>query len=76
MEHKGGNSNFTSRYALKKLVYYETADDPESAIAREKQIKGLLRSKKMALIESLNPEWDDLSETWYAGQRDSSLRSE
>jgi putative endonuclease len=76
LEHKDHLSDFTSRYNLTKLVYSETADDPESAIAREKQIKGWLRKRKVALIESLNPEWDDISEAWYAGQGDSSLRSE
>ena len=75
-EHKAGLSMFTSKYGTKKLVYYEATDDPRSAIAREKEIKGWLRSKKIALIESGNPEWDDLSETWFIKQRDSSLRSE
>jgi len=53
---------FTSRYNIAKLVYYETTEDVESAIAREKQIKGWLRSKKAALIDSMNPYWVDLSE--------------
>jgi putative endonuclease len=66
---------FTSRYRIDRLVYYEVTADIESAIVREKQIKGWLRSKKTALIESTNPEWLDLSEGWSQG-RDSSLRSE
>ena len=60
-EHKnhvvGG---FTKRYNVTKLVYYEEGEDIYSAIAREKQIKGKLRKKKIALIESLNPDWHDL----------------
>lgn len=56
---------FTSRYNLKRLVYCEHFDDPESAILREKQLKGWLRSKKIALIVGMNPKWKDLSEGWY-----------
>jgi putative endonuclease len=47
------------------LVYCEQFTDIRDAIAREKQIKGWLRAKKIALIESLNPKWEDLSEGWY-----------
>jgi len=57
---------FTSKYNITKLVYYEAGDDINIAIAREKQIKGWLRAKKIALIESVNPEWEDLSEDWYS----------
>jgi putative endonuclease len=56
---------FTKKYNIKKLVYYEETDDIQTAIAREKQIKGWLRSKKIALIESVNPKWNDLSEGWF-----------
>ena len=52
---------FTKKYKIDKLVYFEETDDINSAISREKQIKGWLRKKKIALIESTNPEWDDLS---------------
>jgi len=55
---------FTSRYNLNQLVYYESFYYPDAAIAREKQIKGWLRSKKIALIESMNPRWDDLARDW------------
>ncbi len=55
---------FTKRYNISKLVHYEATDDVESAIAREKQIKGWLRSKKVALFESLNPYWEDLADAW------------
>jgi len=51
---------FTKRYNITKLVYYETHRDVMAAIVREKQIKGWLRKKKIALIESINPEWRDL----------------
>ena len=55
---------FTSKYNINKLVYFETTKDVNSAIIREKQIKGWNRQKKINLIESLNPEWKDLSEEW------------
>ncbi|MGD8353144.1 MAG: GIY-YIG nuclease family protein [Pseudomonadota bacterium] len=51
---------FTSRYNLKKLVYYEICDSPEAAIRREKQIKNGSRDKKICLIEGMNPIWCDL----------------
>jgi len=60
---------------MTRLVHYEDFRDIRAAIAREKEIKGWGRSKKIALIESQNPVWLDLSETWY-GKADSSLRSE
>ena len=73
-EHKQKTiEGFTSKYNITMLVYYESTDDIRQAIAREKQIKGWLRSKKIALIESRNPNWADLSQDWYG---DSSLRSE
>jgi putative endonuclease len=56
---------FTEKYNITKLVYYETTTDIYSAIAREKQIKGWLRAKKINLIESSNPEWLDLAMDWY-----------
>ena len=52
---------FTSKYNINQLVYYEITSDINVALSREKQIKGWLRSKKVALIESVNPEWRDLS---------------
>lgn len=55
---------FTKKYNVTRLVYYETFGDVRDAIAREKQIKGWRRSKKLHLIESLNPRWQDLSEEW------------
>jgi putative endonuclease len=53
---------FTQRYNVDRLVYMETYQDIREAIAREKQIKGWLRAKKIELIESINPAWLDLSE--------------
>lgn len=55
---------FTKKYDADRLVYYEMFGDVRDAIAREKQIKGWLRNKKIALIESTNPKWQDLSEGW------------
>jgi putative endonuclease len=67
---------FTKKYNVSKLLYYETTTDVESAIAREKQIKGWVRRKKVTLIESVNPYWEDLSQTWNApNPPDPSLRS-
>jgi len=51
---------FTKKYNIDKLVYYEVSQNVESAIFREKQIKGGSRSKKIKLISNMNPTWDDL----------------
>ena len=59
---------FSFRYDLNKLVYYEIFYDPESAIKREKQIKGWVRKKKIELVESMNPKWEDLSREWFEKQ--------
>ena len=56
---------FTARYNINTLVYFEETPDVLSAIAREKQIKGWLRSKKISLIEAVNPQWIDLSAEWF-----------
>ena len=61
-EHKSKSiPGFTSKYNMTRLVYYEETGDVQSALAREKTIKGWLRVKKITLIESMNPKWDDLS---------------
>ena len=52
---------FTKQYNIDRLVYFEQTTDVLSAIAREKQIKGWLREKKVALIEAQNPTWEDLT---------------
>jgi putative endonuclease len=60
-QHKNGTGSlFAKKYNVNKLVYYETGDNVYSAIAREKQIKGGSRKKKIDLMNSLNPEWHDL----------------
>ena len=62
-EHKEkAVEGFTKRYNITKLVYYETCSDALGAIAREKQIKGGSRKKKLDLINSMNHEWRDLSD--------------
>lgn len=57
-------AGFTSRYNLTRLVYYECFVSPSAAITREKEIKGWRRNKKIRLIESMNPHWHDLAESW------------
>jgi len=65
-EHKNKMiDGFTKKYHITKLVYYEEKNDIQVAISREKQIKGWLRGKKIALIGSVNPKWNDLSEGWF-----------
>lgn len=57
-------SGFASRYRVNRLVYFEAFSRIDDAIAREKEIKGWIRAKKIALIQSINPKWDDLSRHW------------
>ena len=65
-EHKSEMiDGFSKRYHTHKLVYFEKYRDSIEAISREKQLKGYKRDKKIALINQLNPEWNDLSEDWY-----------
>ncbi len=59
-QHKNNKVEFTAKYNCQLLVYVEFFDNMTSAIAREKHIKAGSRSKKLALIESANPYWDDL----------------
>jgi putative endonuclease len=62
-EHKTGlGGSFTKKYNVHKLVYYEVTDNIQAALAREKQIKGSSRQKKIDLVNSMNPEWMDLFE--------------
>lgn len=64
-EHKNKLvKGFTEKYNVNKLVYLESTTDVKAAIAREKQIKGWSRNKKNVLVESINPQWNDLSENW------------
>ena len=61
-EHKGRLvPGFTQKYNVTKLVWFEAHDSIRAAISREKEIKGWRRARKVALIESVNPEWEDLS---------------
>jgi putative endonuclease len=65
-QHKNKmNEGFTKRYNIDSLMYFESTNDVTVAIAREKQIKGMLRSKKLELIKTVNPRLIDLSEDWY-----------
>ncbi|WP_158837545.1 GIY-YIG nuclease family protein [Polaribacter sp. L3A8] len=59
-QSKIDKKSFTARYNLSKLVYYESFQMIGDAIAREKQLKGGNRAQKIALIESMNPEWEEL----------------
>ena len=63
MEAHAGNPSFgfTGRYRAQKLVYVETAEDMDSALIREKQIKSWSRQRKIDVINSVNPDWKDLS---------------
>ncbi|OGC82178.1 MAG: hypothetical protein A2V81_01615 [Candidatus Abawacabacteria bacterium RBG_16_42_10] len=62
-QHKEGiTPGFTQKYKCNRLVYYECHDSPDKAISREKQIKGMSRTKKIYLIEKTNPLWFDLTE--------------
>ena len=64
-EHKSKLcEGFTKRYHVDKLVYFDVAADVKSAIEREKQIKGWIRTRKNKLIETINPNWEDLTEQW------------
>ncbi|MBN1190455.1 MAG: GIY-YIG nuclease family protein [Dehalococcoidales bacterium] len=63
-QHKQGMADgFSKHYNANKLVYYEIADDLDSALYREKQIKGYARRKKLCLVDSFNPGWKDLTST-------------
>ena len=69
-QHKNHSfeGSFTDDYNAIRLVYWESSDDVHKAIGREKQLKGWRREKKMRLIESMNPRWQDLAEEWYETQ--------
>ncbi|MFL6389194.1 MAG: GIY-YIG nuclease family protein [Terriglobales bacterium] len=83
MQHKlGEQDGFTKRYNINRLVYFETFLYVNNCLAREKQIKSWSRAKKVSLIGSLNPTWDDLAADWGTDfkpllrKADSSRRSE
>jgi putative endonuclease len=78
-DHKNHSiSGFTRRYNIDQLVYFEPCSGPVQAIAREKQIKDYARVKKLALIATINPDWNDLAKHWFVdvSMSDSSLRLE
>jgi len=80
LQHKSEDGGFTRRYRINRLVYYETFQYVNNAIARETEIKNWRREKKIALIERDNPTWEDLAADWskpfVLRKADSSLRSE
>jgi putative endonuclease len=73
-QHKSGEiEGFSRKYRCNRLVYWESFDDVLKAINREKHLKGWRRAKKIVLIESVNPRWEDFAEKWgaemaFAGQ--------
>jgi putative endonuclease len=80
LKHKQGAVTFAARYRMTRLVYVETTPYTLSAIAREKELKGWRRSRKIERIERLNPTWKDLAEDWHLSMSspstaDPSLRS-
>jgi putative endonuclease len=64
LQHKAGRSNFTRRYRITRLVYFESTNHVWDALSREKQIKPWRREKKIRLIKTMNPRFLDLSEEW------------
>ena len=76
-EHRAGMDDYTSKYHITRLVHFEVTANVMSAIAREKELKGWLRSRKIELIECSNPHWLDLATGWFDDVRvdPSSLRS-
>jgi putative endonuclease len=63
-QHRNGLGKFTSQYRINRLVHFEEFSHPMEAIEREKRIKSFLRARKIKLIESKNPAWDDLTNGW------------
>jgi putative endonuclease len=65
LEHRAGEiEGFTKKYHINRLVYYETFKYVDKALAREKQIKAWTRAKRLALIKTMNPAWQDLADGW------------
>ena len=74
-QHKNKSKpSFTARYNIDRLVYFEDYQDVRQAIDREKQVKKWRRDKKVALIESMNRDWRDLSDAWYDEQPQDTAR--
>lgn len=75
-EHKNGLvPSFTAKYNVNRLVYYEEFPDPNEATARERQLKGWNRAKKIALIERFNPGWHDISAGWNTDSQHSPVKA-
>ncbi len=75
-QHKAGiQEGFTKQHRVETLVYFAEFSGIHRAISREKEIKGWRRSRKITLIESENPDWNDLAATWFARPLDPSLGS-
>jgi putative endonuclease len=72
-EHRDGRCEFTRRYRISRLVYFEATQDVRSAIAREKALKGWRRSRKIALVNATNPAWEDLAAGWLPEEADPSV---
>jgi len=64
-QHRNGEGTFTSKYRITRLVHFEEFSHAIEAIEREKRIKSFLRARKIELIESRNPAWDDLANSWF-----------
>jgi len=65
LQHKAGEiDGFTKKYHINRLVYYETFKYVNNALAREKQVNAWARAKRLALIKTMNPAWQDLAESW------------
>ena len=70
LEHKCNlHPGFASRYHCDRLVWFENFEYVNNAIATEKKLKGWLRTRKIALIETTNPTWEDLSAGWYSAEQ-------
>ena len=72
---EGAFSAFTSEYRVTRLVYFESAADIRSAVAREKELKAWPRARKIRLVEGDNPGWQDLSDGWFERQATRSVEA-
>jgi putative endonuclease len=67
-QHRNGECRHTAKYNIHRLVYCERFATPLEAIAAEKKVKSWDRTKRVALIESVNPKWDDLAKGWFEAE--------
>jgi len=75
LEHRcGAGSSFAAQYSINRLVYFAEFTDIRLAIAEEKRLKGLRREKKVAIIEALNPTWNDLAPELWPDDMDIEIR--